>query len=95
MIDTGSLVYRCSPAIAWVKDAGQTLLVQEEKKCWWSLHGIEAVIWDLGVLAYPFHKIVRFMSILLGSTMPEAEEILGTILHEWVEKGILCVEEGD
>lgn len=95
MTDTGFLAYCCSPAIAWVKDTGQTLLVQEEERRWWSLYGTEAVIWDLCVLAYPFHKIVHFLSILLGFTVPEAEEILGTILHEWAEKGILCIEGRD
>ncbi|MGD2205445.1 MAG: hypothetical protein PVH17_01585 [Anaerolineae bacterium] len=95
MTGVGTSAYRCSPGIAWVKDAEQTLLIQEEKRRSWSLCGAEAVVWDLLVLAYPFPQTVRFFSALFACTTQEAEEILRTMLGEWEEKGIVCAVEGN
>lgn len=94
MMAAGSSTYRCSPTIDWVKDAGLTLLVRADDRRAWSLYGVEAAIWDLLVLSYPFHKVVHLLSILLACTTGEAEEILATTLEEWETKGIVnAVEE--
>lgn len=86
--------YRCAPTIAWVKDATQTILVEEDKGRSWSLQGLEAVIWDLLALGYSLEKITCFLSVLLGSSGEEAEEELFAILHKWEKAGVVCVVKG-
>ncbi len=85
------LAYRCAPTIAWVKDATQTILVEEEEGRSWSLQGLEAVIWDLLGLRYSQEKITRFLTVLLGCSGEEAEEELFAIMLKWEKSGVVCV----
>jgi hypothetical protein len=89
------LQYRCGPAIAWVKDADRTLLVQEEKARSWSLDGVEAVIWDLLVLNYPLKQLTCFLSVLLNASSEEANRTLLAIARKWETAGILQAEGGN
>lgn len=88
------VVYCSTPGIAWVKDAELTLLVDEEQGRSWSLHGIEAAIWDLLTLAYSFPEIVQVVSLLARCGAEEASEIVTALLHTWEAQGIVCTTEG-
>ena len=86
-----SVNYRCSPDITWVRDAGQTLLVDAQRRLFWSLEGAEAAVWDWLTLAYPYDKIVHFLSLLLSATTGEAQRMLVETLRSWQVRGILQV----
>lgn len=94
MRPSAPLAYHCAPDIAWVKDDGLTLLVHQGGACSWRLNGAEVAIWDLLSLAYPFQKMVRFLSVLLACTPEDARGILVATLGEWEQKGIVCAAEG-
>ena len=55
--------YCCAPSIIWVRDADQTLLVDQETKQSWSLRGVSAVIWDLLTVGYSHQRIVPLLSL--------------------------------
>jgi hypothetical protein len=88
-------VYRCAPAIVWVKDSGQTILVEGEKERCWIIYGLEAMVWDLLTLNYTFERIVRFLSVMLETPVDEAMGTLLAILHGWQDAGILLSTEGN
>ncbi len=89
------LTYRCAPAITWLREANQILLVDVERGRFWFIHGLEAAIWDFLALAYPYEKIVRFLSLLLRTSTGEAEKTLLAALRGWQGLGIVqIVEEG-
>ena len=89
------LVYRCAPDIVWVKDAGQTILVNGETGCFWLLSGWKAAVWDLLSLGYIAEEIVRFLALLLDVPPETARGTLLTILDEWQGNGMVCgAEEG-
>jgi hypothetical protein len=83
-------VYRCAPAIAWVKDAWQTILVDEETGKSWVLCGVEATIWDLLALNYPAEQIARLLSVLLALSPQQAAGTLSSAVRAWEQAGIVC-----
>jgi hypothetical protein len=89
MIGDRRSTYRCAPTIAWVKDAGQTLLVEEKGRRAWSLRGEEAVVWDLLNLGYSFDRTVAFLSDLLEIPGEEARMRLCGFIREWEVAGIV------
>lgn len=90
------LVYRCSPSIAWVRDANQTLVVDRETEQSWILHGVEAIVWDLLTVGYSYQSMVSMLSLTLSTSAEEAERTLAGVLEEWQGDGIVQVyERGD
>ena len=89
MIAVGASTYRCVPTIVWVKDAEQTILVEEEARRSWILRGTEAAIWDWLTLDHPSAGIVRFLSVLSGTSMEESRKALLAVLQGWEEAGIV------
>jgi len=89
MADRKDRTFRCNPAIAWVKDEAQTLLVDEEHGCCWSLRGVQAVIWDLLALGYPIERQIEFLALLEDGPGAEAEKTLATTVQAWHQAGIL------
>jgi hypothetical protein len=85
------LTYRCSPAIVWVRDAGQILLVDKEAEQSWSLHDAEAVIWDLLTVGYSYEKIVQMLSLTLSLSVEQADRTLSNVLRNWRDAGIVQV----
>ena len=81
--------YRCAPAIVWVKDLGQTVLVERESERRWFIHSTEAMVWDLLTLDYAFESIVRFLAVMLEIPVDNAQGTLLAILHGWEELGIV------
>jgi len=88
-----TLVYRCSPAIVWVSDAGQALLVDREAAQFWLLHLPDAAIWDWLVAGYSYEKIVRMLGLILSLSTAEAERTLVRVLENWRDAGIIQVLE--
>jgi len=88
-----AVVYRCAPKVAWVKDASQTILVEEEKGRGWCLQGVEAILWDLLTLHYPWVGIVDFLAVLLNNSVEEAERTLLAVLQNWEDAGFVCTGE--
>lgn len=89
------LAYRCAPTIAWVKDAGRTILVDQEEARWWAIDGVEAVIWDLFTLGYPIERLTRFLSVLLDESGEEATGRVLAAIAEWEAAGIVQAMTGD
>ena len=94
-VDNQGAVFRCAPSIVWVKDSGQTILVERESERWWIIRGVEAVVWDLLTLNYPFQGIVRFLAVMLEIPLDEAMGNLWAILREWGDAGILLPTKGN
>lgn len=88
-MDPQQLVYGCAPGIAWVKDADQTLLVEEGTGRSWSLRGEEAVLWDLASLGYTLDQIVDALAVMQGIGGQEAHAMLLSIVRAWAEAGIV------
>jgi hypothetical protein len=95
MIAGGTSTYRCVPTIVWVKDAEQTLVIEEAGKHSWILRGEEAAVWDWLTLNHPSERIVRTLSVLSGTSTEEARRALLAILQEWEKAGIVQAVEGD
>ena len=93
MSDGTVLVYRCAPDIVWVKDAGQTILVDGEAGCSWLLSGWKAAVWDLLSLGYLAGDIIRFLALLLDIPPETARGTLVSILDEWEGNGMVCGAE--
>jgi hypothetical protein len=89
MIAAEPVAYRCAPAIAWVKDVRQTILVAAETGESWTLCGVEAAIWDLLTLNYPAEQITRLLSVLLALSPEQAAATLAGAIRTWAEAGIL------
>lgn len=85
------LTYRCSPAIVWVRDAGQILLVDREAEQSWSLHDAEAVIWDLLMVGYSHEKMIQMLSLTLSLSTDQADHTLSSVLRNWRDAGIVQV----
>jgi hypothetical protein len=107
MIDGQAFTVCCSPSIAWVKDAGQTLVVANEAGSVpdrtergggarsWSLCGVEATIWDLLSLGYPFERIAAFLAVLLCAPQQQAEDGLWAVLQRWAERDMVRISGGN
>ena len=92
----GTLTYRCTPAIAWVRDASQTLAVDEETGQSWILRGVEAVAWDLLTVGYAYRRMVSLLALILSLPAAEAAQTLDSLLRRWGEADLLQIfEEAD
>ena len=87
------LLYRCSPSVAWVKDAEQTLVVDRENQRSWALRDTEAVMWDLLTVGYSYRKLVSMLSLLLALSLEEAERTVADVLRKWRDAGIVYVSQ--
>ena len=88
------LTYRCSPSIVWVKDAGQTLVVDEETEQFWALRGAEAVVWDLLAVGYSYRKIIQMLSLIYSLSVEKARDTLVGVLQKWKNANIIRVPGG-
>ncbi len=84
-------IYGCPPQLTYVKDNAQTLLIDLETDCFWTLRGIDETIWDLISLDYSFDSIVKMLSLVLFISTIEADSLLRTTLCRWKEQGIIRV----
>ena len=91
----GASTYRCVRTIVWVKDAEQTILIEERTKRSWILRGEEAAIWDWLSLNYRSERIIHLLSVLSGASTEEARRALLDILQGWETAGILQAGEGN
>jgi hypothetical protein len=55
------------------------------------IQGIEAMVWDLLVLAYAYPKMVRLSSVVLGVPAGEVRDLLLEILVKWHREGIVKI----
>jgi hypothetical protein len=85
------LVYCCSPAIAWVRDAGHILLLDRETGQSWSLRDAEEVIWDLLAVGHSYEKIVQMLSLTLSLSAEQASHTLLSVLRRWRDIGLVQV----
>jgi len=83
--------YHCSPAIVWVKDADQTLVVDGESGQSWTLRGAEAVVWDLLAVGCRYRKIVELLALTLSLSPKQADQSLSSMLRKWRAAGIVQV----
>lgn len=94
MIADSASTYRCVSDIVWVKDAEQTILIEKAGKHSWIIRGKEAAIWDWLTLNHPSERIVRFLSVLSGTSTEETRKALAATLQGWEKAGIVQVTEG-
>ena len=92
----GTPIYRCTSSIVWVRDAGQTLAVDEETGRSWTLRGVEAVVWDLLTVGYAYRRIVLLLSLIFSLPAAAAAQALDSLLRRWREANLIQVfEEAD
>lgn len=94
MSGQNGLAYSPAPGIAWVKDAGQTILVDGLGGKSWILHGLEAAAWDLLALGYSFEEAAGSLALLAGMDDEGGRTTLLATVRRWREAGILCAAEG-
>jgi len=87
--NSSTLTYQCAPSIIWAAELDQTLLVDRERGLSWFIEGVEATIWDLLVAAYPYERIVYFLSLLLDVPAVESEKVLLAAIQSWHDRGII------
>jgi hypothetical protein len=85
------LIYRCSPSIIWVKDADQTLVVDQETGRSWFLQGAEAVMWGLLTVGYAYRRVVPMLSLILSLPEEEAERRFVGALRKWLDARLVQV----
>jgi hypothetical protein len=82
-------IYVCAPAVRWVKDLHETLLVDDQSQQSWVLQGIDAAIWDLLALDYGPERIADFLAVLLTTSTNEASKRVLATIQRWEQAGIL------
>ena len=87
--NSSKLTYQCALSIIWATELDQTLLVDRERGLSWFIQGVEATIWDLLVVAYPYERIVYFLALLLDVPAMEAEKVLSAAIQSWHDRGII------
>jgi hypothetical protein len=85
--------YCSAPDIVWLKDAGQTIVLDQATGRSWALRGVQAAAWDLLVLGYSFEQATRLLALLADMTEEEAWASLSTMLQAWERFGILAMEK--
>jgi len=81
-------------SVFWVKDRGQILVLDEKRQEMLVLRGVEAAVWGWLVLNYPYEKIFRSLTVMLGASTEEAEQCLWSIIQKLINTGILEIEIG-
>jgi len=79
--------------IYWARDLDRTILVNDQSGRSFNLRGLEAIVWSWLTLGFPYSKIASLLSTILESPISEAEFRLNIILRQWVENGLLTIEE--
>jgi hypothetical protein len=80
--------------IAWVRDAGQTILTDGLGGRSWILQGLEAAAWDLVSLGYSFEEMAGTLALLAGTDHEQSRSMLLATVRRWAEMGILCAADG-
>lgn len=83
----------CVRDMNWVRDDEMTLLVNEQSGQTFVLKGLEAAIWDWLSMQFSYTKITGLLEVVSELSTVEAEFYLNTILNQWVENGLLMIEE--
>lgn len=87
----GRLSYRCPPSITWVRDADQTLVVDQQTEQSWTLRSVEAAVWDLLAMGYTCRRMVSMLSLILSSSMAEAGRTFVGMLRQWQDAHVVQV----
>lgn len=87
-------ILNSTDSVFWVKDRGQILVLDEKRQEIHVLRGVEAAVWGWLVLNYPYEKMVRSLTLMLGTSTEETQECLSTIIQKLISTGILTVEIG-
>lgn len=85
--------YRSAPGVIWLKDAGQTIVVDEAAGRSWALRGLDAAMWDLLVLGYSFRQAARLLALLADLPQGKARSALSAMLQRWESEGLLSLEK--
>jgi len=88
------LSYRCRESLVWTRERERTLLIDRETGASWTLEGMEATVWDLLVLGYPYPRVAGILRALLSDPAEDAGEVLAETLARWHREGIVEVAEG-
>ncbi len=88
------LAYSPAEGITWVKDAGQTILLDGLGGKSWILAGLEAAAWDLIALGYSFDDAAAALAILAGTDDDQGRATLWATVGRWQGAGILGATEG-
>ena len=81
------------PAVHWVQDAGQVLVVNEDTGSAVSLPGFEAAVWKWFSLSYNHADVLAFLREAIDRPEEEARLLLDQCITRWVGLGLL-VQEG-
>lgn len=85
------LTYCCAPSVVWVKDAAQTLVVDQETGQSWFLRDAEAVMWGLLTVGYTYQRIVSMLSLIFSLPEEEAERTFIGVLGKWLDARFIQV----
>ena len=91
----GSIRVRCESHIRWSVESKGVVLINPDKNEALQLGYPEAALWDLIQRSYSFEKTVKLLSAITLEDEKSTVVFLMKTLQQWVEKGILTVEDGD
>jgi hypothetical protein len=70
--------------------------VDAERSLSWNLQSVDAIIWDLMILGYPYRQMVTFLSMLLDMTVEQVASDVLVVLQSWQQQGLIeTFEEPD
>ena len=87
------LRYYCSPAIVWVKDADQTLVVDRATGQSWSMRGTEAVVWELLTVGHSRSRAAQLLSLILSVPARGGRHTLADVVQRWRDANLIEVCE--
>jgi hypothetical protein len=83
----------CPETVRWVNDAGQILVIDEQRGVTHRLRGDEAALWNWLTLAYPYPALVEMLAALLAQPPDAATARLEAMLAAWQTAGLLEAQE--
>lgn len=94
---TSSVTYTCPASVRWIRDTNQVIVIDERQHRLFQFRGVEAEIWGLLSLRYPYPKTVSLVAALLNLSADAAERELCHVLARWHGMGLLGIrlEIGD
>ncbi len=82
-------VYRCAPAVQWVRDSGSILVIDPTRGRTWTLDGAQRTVWSLLAMGYNTAAVVRHLALSLDTSEPDAAQMVSDSLEAWHHDGIV------
>lgn len=92
-IQDTNLIHISTPeSVCWVNDGKQITVINRESNRFFTLSGLEAVVWNWLSLGYSYQQIEIMTAHLLSQSESEAVDVLGSIFRDWYTNDLLEID---